>query len=105
MPQPVVVTAVFNPLPGCRDKAKSAIQDALPDVHAERGCLLYALHDAKDGSLILIEKWESPDLLDAHAAGEPVAKLNRAVEGLLEAAPTVVTMTSLPGGDGDKGRL
>jgi quinol monooxygenase YgiN len=101
----VVVTAVFHPLPGNHEKARTAILDALPDVHAEPGCLLYALHDAADGTLVLIEKWESPELLDAHAAGAPVARLNRAIEGLLEKPPTVVTMTPVPGGDACKGRI
>lgn len=102
---PVVVTAVFHPLPGCREKAKTAIHMALPDVHAERGCLLYALHDADDASLVLIEKWESRELLDAHASGEPVARLNSALEGLLRDSPTVVTMTPLPYGEASKGEL
>ena len=105
MEQAVVVTAVFTPLPGSRDTARAALQAALPDVHAEEGCLLYALHDAADGSLILIEKWASREHLEAHASGEPVARLNRAVEGLLEDAPAVVTMTPVPSGDVSKGQL
>ncbi|WSQ15361.1 hypothetical protein OG604_03075 [Streptomyces sp. NBC_01231] len=66
---------------------------------------MYALHDASDGTLVLIEKWASQELLDAHASGEPVARLNRAIVGLLQGPPTVVTMTPLPTGDVSKGRL
>jgi quinol monooxygenase YgiN len=105
MSHPVVVTAVFRPLPGRRNDARAAVEGVLPDVHAEEGCLLYALHDAADGSLVLLEKWESQELLDAHSAGEPVKRLGAALDGLLDAPPAVLTMTPLPAGDPDKGRL
>lgn len=105
MPRAVVVTAVFMPLPGRRDEARAAIEGALPDVHAEDGCLLYALHDAEDGTLVLVEKWESQELLDAHAEGEPVKRLGAALDGLLERPPAVVAMTPVPAGDPVKGSL
>ncbi|TQM10750.1 putative quinol monooxygenase [Pseudonocardia kunmingensis] len=105
MPQPVVVTAVFVPQQGRQEEARAAILGALADVHAEAGCELYALHDAADGALVLIEKWESVELLDAHGSGEPVARLGRAISGLLEKPPAVVRMTPAPGGDPVKGRL
>ncbi|MER5391799.1 putative quinol monooxygenase [Saccharopolyspora sp. NPDC002686] len=102
---PVIVTAVFEPLPGSRDAAKRAIQAALPAVHEEAGCVYYALHDAADGSLVLIEKWESQELLDAHSAGAPVARLNDSLAGLLQSAPAVTVMAPLPGGDPAKGQI
>ncbi|GAA0926584.1 putative quinol monooxygenase [Pseudonocardia zijingensis] len=105
MPKPVVVTAVFRPADGRHAEARAAIEDVLPVVHAEDGCLLYALHEAADGTLVLIEKWESEGLLGAHAAGQGVKQLTTAIEGLLAAPPTVVTMAPLPGGDPAKGRL
>jgi quinol monooxygenase YgiN len=105
MSQAVVVTAVFRPLPGRREDARAAIEGALPAVHAEQGCLLYALHAAADGTLVLVEKWESQELLDAHSAGEPVERLGRALDGLLEQPPAVVTMAPLPAGDPVKGRI
>jgi quinol monooxygenase YgiN len=105
MSDTVVVTAVFVPLQGRREEARSAILAALAEVHAEAGCELYALHDAADGSLVLIEKWESAELLGAHAGGAPVARLNTAVSGLLEKPPVVVTMAPVPGGDPAKGSL
>lgn len=105
MSQAVVVTAVFRPLPGRREDARAAFEGALPGVHAEEGCLLYALHDAADGTLVLLEKWESQELLDAHSVGEPVKRLRAAVDGLVEGPAAVVTMTPLPAGDPAKGRL
>lgn len=101
----VVVTAVFRPLPGRREEAKAAFEGVLAGVHAEEGCLLYALHDAADGTLVLLEKWESQELLDAHSVGEPVQRLRAAVGGLLEGPADVVTMTPLPSGDPVKGAV
>ena len=105
MSHAVVVTAVFTPAPGLREDLRSAIEGALPDVHAEDGCLLYALHDAADGTLVLIEKWESQELLDAHSTGEAVKRLRAAIDGLVEGPAAVVTMAPLPAGDPVKGRL
>jgi quinol monooxygenase YgiN len=105
MSHAVVVTAVFTPVAGRREDLRAAIEGALPDVHAEDGCLLYALHDAADGTLVLIEKWESQELLDAHSTGEPVKRLRAAIDGLVDGPAAVVTMVPLPAGDPVKGRL
>ena len=52
MPE-VVVTAVFTPIDGQRDRLIAALREAIPAVHAEPGCLLYAIHDADDGTITL----------------------------------------------------
>ncbi len=105
MSHAVVVTAVFTSAPGRREDLRAAIEGALPDVHTEDGCLLYALHDAADGTLVLSEKWESQELLDAHSTGEPVKRLRAAIDGLVGGPAAVVTMTPLPAGDPVKGRV
>ena len=60
MSNPVVVTAYFRPPPdstslGCG----SALRPAIAAVHEEPGCELYAIHDAPDGTIVMIEKWTS----------------------------------------------
>jgi len=100
-----VVTAVFWPLDGRDKELRDALSAAIPAVHAEEGCLLYALHEAADGSFVLIEKWASQQALDAHAAGEPVKRLDASVEGLLRELPTVVTMVPAAGDGEGKGVL
>jgi quinol monooxygenase YgiN len=54
---------------------------------------------------VLLEKWESQELLDAHSTGEPVKRLRAAIDGLVEGPAAVVTMTPLPAGDPVKGRI
>jgi len=91
MSSPVVVTAVFVPLPGRFDELHAALVGAIPAVHEEAGCELYAIHRAPDGSIVMLEKWSTRELLDAHSTGAAVAALGDAIGDLL-AAPVEVTM-------------
>ena len=102
---PVVVAAYFYPCPGTRDQVLAALEPALAAVHEEDGCELYAIHDAPDGSIVMLEKWESAELLDAHGQGDPVARLNVALDGLLAQPAAVTRLVPLPVGDAAKGAL
>jgi quinol monooxygenase YgiN len=105
MSMPVVVTAYFHPVPGQHDQVVEALQRAIPAVHEEPGCELYAIHDAPDGTIVMIEKWTSVGELDDHGVGEPVRALNASLEGLL-ASPTEVTrLVPLPAGTDKQGQL
>jgi quinol monooxygenase YgiN len=101
----VVVTAVFKPVPGRGSALIEALQAAIPAVHDEPGCRLYAIHDAADGTVVMIEKWSSADDLAAHAAGEPVAALDAAIADLIAEPVTVTTMTPIQAGTADQGVL
>ncbi len=94
----VVVTAVFTPAAGSRDQLIEALQQAIPAVHEEPGCLLYAIHDAADESIVMIEKWASDSDLAAHAEGPAVARLNDLIDGLTAKPVVVTTMAPLPAG-------
>jgi len=102
---PVVVTAYFSPNPGCFDDLVAVLQPAIAAVHEEEGCELYAIHEAPDGSIVMIEKWESAELLDAHGAGQPVAALNAALEGLLARPVEVTRLLPIPAGTPVQGLL
>lgn len=102
---PVVVTAVFTPVEGRRDDLVEALRSTMPGVHAEPGCLLYAIHDAADGTITMIEKWASVEDLDAHGSGEAVASLGAAIDGLVTAPAHVTRMTPIPVGDPQVGEL
>jgi quinol monooxygenase YgiN len=101
----VVVTAIFHPAEGKKDQLREALRSTIPAVHAEDGCLLYAIHDAEDGTITMLEKWTSPELLEAHAKGPAVEALDAAVGPFL-ATPTIVTkMAPIPAGTEDQGLL
>jgi quinol monooxygenase YgiN len=80
---PVVATAYFRPAPAQHDRVIEALRPAIAAVHQEPGCELYAIHDASDGTIVVIEKWTSVQELDDHGAGKAVRELNASLEGLL----------------------
>jgi quinol monooxygenase YgiN len=102
---PVVVTAVFTPAPGQRDELVRRLAPAIREVHDEEGCELYAIHDAPDGTILMIEKWTSEALLDAHAQAEPVERLGAAIADVI-ASPVVVTrLRPIAAGTTEQGAL
>jgi quinol monooxygenase YgiN len=105
MSTPVIVTAVFTPVAGKKDELVAALTATIPAVHAEEGCELYAIHDASDGTITMLEKWDSADLLAAHAAGTATAALNAAIDGLIAQPVVVTTMTAIPTGTAEQGAL
>ena len=104
-PVAVVVIAVFSPAAGRRDDLVTALRASIPAVHAERGCQLYAIHDAADGTVTMIERWASPEDLEAHARGAAVEALNAAVQDRIGRPTTVTTMTPIPAGTAEQGQV
>ncbi len=101
----VVVTAIFKPVPGVREELVERLRVAIAEVHEEPGCLLYAIHGAPDGSIVMIEKWENERLLDEHAAGEPVQRLDASIAGLITAPVEVTRLRPIAAGRESQGRL
>ena len=101
----VVVAATITPQSEHADADREAVLAAVPQVHAEEGCERYALHEARDGSLVMIEQWASPEALAAHGKGEPFTELSRQLEGKLAGAPELQVLSPLPAGDDAKGVL
>jgi quinol monooxygenase YgiN len=78
------VVAVITAKPGLREAILQAFRANMPAVHAEQGCIEYApAIDAEDiggfqtkfgpDSFVVIEKWDSPEALKAHAASPHMA--------------------------------
>ena len=101
----IVVTAVFTPEEGAFDQVVEALRPAIAEVHEEPGCLLYAIHEAPNGDIVMIEKWESVELLDAHGAGVAVERLNGSLDGLLKKPVEVTRLTAIPAGTSAQGEL
>jgi quinol monooxygenase YgiN len=101
----IVVTAVFHPAEGRKADLIDMLRASIPAVHQEQGCRLYAIHDAEDGTVTMIEKWDTREALAAHAAGTAVKTLEAAVVDLIARPTTVTTMTPLPAGTTEKGKL
>lgn len=101
----IVVTAVFHPIDGCMQELSDALVRSIPAVHQEAGCRLYAIHDAEDGTITMIEKWDDSDTLAAHAAGPAVQALDAAVAELIASPTTVTKMTPILAGTDEQGAL
>jgi len=101
----VIVTAVFHPKEGAHDELVAALREGIPAVHEEPGCLLYAIHEASDGTITMIEKWTTAESLDAHARGQAVAALNALVSAHLASPTIVTTMTPISAGTAEQGAL
>ena len=69
------VLAVITAKPGMREAVLKEFRANMPAVHAEKGCIEYGPAVDAEGSpakygedtFVVIEKWESPDALKAHA--------------------------------------
>jgi quinol monooxygenase YgiN len=103
--EPVVVTAYFRPLEGKRDELLEALRVAIPQVHDEPGCLLYSIQEAPDGTIVMIEKWESAELLDAHGSSAAVAAAGEVFRRVLSGPVEVTRLAPIPIGDSAKGAL
>jgi quinol monooxygenase YgiN len=100
----IVVVATITPKPEAIDAVREALQAAVPKVHDEPGCELYALHEG-DGNFVMVEKWSDADAMKVHGTAEPLATLGAALAGKLAAAPDIRRLTALPAGDSGKGAV
>ncbi|HEY0401407.1 MAG TPA: putative quinol monooxygenase [Blastococcus sp.] len=98
----VVVVATITPKPDQVDAVREAILAAIPAVHAEPGCELYALHEA-NGQFVMVERWESTEALDVHGKAEALTTLGGELAGKLEGRLDVRRLTGVPAGDPVKG--
>jgi quinol monooxygenase YgiN len=78
------VLAMITAKPGMRDAILKEFRANMPAVHAEKGCIEYGPAIDAEGigsfqtrfgpdSFVVIEKWESPEALKAHAASPHMA--------------------------------
>jgi quinol monooxygenase YgiN len=101
----VVVTAIFHPAPEATEALLAAMRHTIPLVHDEEGCQLYCIQVQPDGVIVMIEKWDSAELLQKHADGQVVADFNAAIAGLMTEPVAVTTLAAIPIGDPVKGAL
>lgn len=100
------MTAVLTAKPGRGQEVLDAFAEISPLVHAETGCQLYAAHRQIDGdAVVMIERWARREDLQAHAEGEPLARLDQLLADVLVRPYDVWFLEPVPLGDEMKGRL
>jgi quinol monooxygenase YgiN len=100
----VVVVATITPKPDQVDAVREALLAAVPKVHAEPGCELYAVHEGR-GHFVMVERWESHDALKVHGTAEALTTLGGQLADKLDGPLDVRRLTAVPAGDPDKGAL
>jgi quinol monooxygenase YgiN len=100
----IVIVATISPKPGRIDAVREAFTAAIPTMHEEPGCELYALHEDGYG-LVLVERWATQDDVRAHGAGETFNQLSESVKEDLTEPIGVRMLTAVPAGDQTKGAL
>ncbi|WP_326809902.1 antibiotic biosynthesis monooxygenase [Streptomyces scopuliridis] len=101
----VVVVVTIIPVPEHRSEVIAALERAITRAHVEdEGCLLYALHEGDD-RLVEIEKWSSPEALDAHLKGPAVGQLLKEIEGKIVGELDGQVLRPHPAGTPQQGAL
>ncbi|WKL23611.1 putative quinol monooxygenase (plasmid) [Agrobacterium tumefaciens] len=83
--QTIHLVAVLKAKPGKAEELRRRLEEIIPDVRKEPGCLAYNLHvDRSDGSaFVMLEAWESAAALDAHGSSAPFRSLQSHFDELL----------------------
>jgi quinol monooxygenase YgiN len=100
----VVVVATITPKPDQVEAVREAILAAVPKVHAEPGCELYALHEGK-GQFVMVERWESAEALRVHGSAEALTALGGQLADKLDGPLDVRRLSAVPAGDAAKGAV
>ena len=100
----VVVVATITPKPDQVVAVREALLAAVPKVHAEPGCELYAVHEG-DGQFVMVERWETPEALNVHGRAEALSTLGGQLADKLAAPLDVRRLAPVPAGEADKGAL
>ncbi|MFF5654092.1 putative quinol monooxygenase [Streptomyces collinus] len=107
MSEPVILVATMVAKPGQEELIEKTLTAALPAVHAEPGCLLYALHRkaGTTGEFVMIEKWASQEALGAHMKGAAMREIGIALAQALAGPPDMAFLDALPAGGRDAGAV
>lgn len=103
----VVVIATAHPAPGRIDEVLEVISANVPTVHAEDGCLLYAVNRVGSDPevVVFVERWSSAEALAAHAASAHMAATGRRLAALMAGPTDVWVGSAVPAGDPVKGAV
>jgi quinol monooxygenase YgiN len=100
----VVVVATITPKSDEVEAVRDALLTAVPKVHAEPGCELYAVHEG-NGQFVLVERWETPEALKVHGRAEALTTLGGQLADRLAAPLDVRRLAPVPAGEAGKGAL
>ncbi|WP_433526743.1 putative quinol monooxygenase [Nocardia pseudovaccinii] len=107
MADPYVVVATMIAKPGQEELVEKTLTAAAAAVHAEPGCLLYALHrkTGTTGHFVMIEKWASKEALHTHGRSAALRHIGEALGNALTGPADILVFDPLPAGDREIGAV
>ena len=101
----LVIVATLFPKPEYRDDVIAVLEEVIGRVHAEdAGCELYSLNEGRD-RLVMVEKWASPEDLQAHSVSPAFQALTAALDGKMAAEMDVQVLQPHPAGTTGQGQV
>jgi quinol monooxygenase YgiN len=93
MAEQLVVIAYLTAKPGKETEARKHIRALLAPTHAEKGCIVYDLHEmhGEPAKFVFYEVWKSAEHLNAHAKSKHL-KAFREISPEFLAGPVELTM-------------
>jgi len=93
MAEQLVVIAYLTAKPGKEAEARKNIQALLAPTRAEKGCIVYELHEmhGEPGKFVFYEVWKSAEHLNAHAKSKHLKALRNISPDFLD-GPVDLTM-------------
>ncbi|MBO9578858.1 MAG: antibiotic biosynthesis monooxygenase [Microbacteriaceae bacterium] len=105
MSQPDVTVVRIVPQPGRTAAILEVMQDLVPVVHEEDGCILYTLNVEGNGDIWFVEKWASRAAADFHGQHSSILpELMERTSPLMQGPPEIHSLVPFPIG-GPKGAL
>lgn len=97
-------TAIITAKPESADEVEAALTELAAATHAEPGCIMYSLNRGlqEPNVFVTVEKWESPEALQAHLGSAHIAAALARTGELLTEAPRIIATASMPVGDAAK---
>jgi quinol monooxygenase YgiN len=99
----ISVVAILTAKPGEGPALLAAVQGNLANVRAEAGCIEYGpAQDAPfspakfgDDSIVILEKWASPEALAAHGKAPHMATFSASIRDILAGRPSIHILQSV----------
>lgn len=106
-PAALTVIATATAKPGEGDKLEAVLRASVVPTHAEPGNLHFSLHRGADApeTVIAIERWSSPEALQAHFGTDHIATVMAQTADLMAGAPDIRVLAQVPEGTSPKGRF
>ncbi|MDV0445671.1 putative monooxygenase YcnE [Methanimicrococcus sp. At1] len=89
----LIVNAVIKIKPGTEEEFLEKVQPLLTASRRDEGCISYALfkNTEEENSFMMIEQWESPEMLDKHTKEPHFIKFGEDAGPLMAAALDIQT--------------